>query len=89
MKTETVTCDACKKDITYADRGSGYIYILGNQKRPSPPDVMTAIETYPPLDRAHHFCGRECLWTWVIAELLLRAKFDKKAAELIAQLKKS
>lgn len=67
MKTTTVICDHCKRDITYRPRQSGFRLALSVEIRPQEPDsggVYTLCYITPPLDSDKDFCGVLCLKEW-------------------------
>ena len=70
MKSTTITCDTCGKDLTATGAMPAYRYVLTPEtiehaKRKDGSYFSYAVAVYPWIKRPHHFCGRECLAKWM------------------------
>jgi hypothetical protein len=67
QRTE-ISCDACGTDLTYTGNSAGYRLMLVSQAKARYPDSVAVTDRYEPdpmPDGNKHFCGHECLATWV------------------------
>lgn len=66
MQKIEINCDGCGHDLTYTGNCVDYRLVLGNESKPTYPGAraVTAMGISPPVDRAHHFCGLDCLDHW-------------------------
>ena len=64
MKITKVTCDQCNKDITMSTNCEDWRIILASEAIPAKGDIVTLLHIYKPIE-TKHFCGVECLKTWV------------------------
>lgn len=70
MKTLTVICDSCGRDLTTTGNCVDYRIALVNENIQSRGGAVTAMMAYPHLKRDAHFCGVKCLVTWVQEKLV-------------------
>lgn len=65
MKTVQVICDGCGADLTTRSNSVDYRLVLTSEDKPGRGfGAYTDMMIYPPLERAHHFCGLTCLDHW-------------------------
>jgi hypothetical protein len=65
MRTEKVKCDGCGADLTVRTNIEDYRLVLASESKPGyGAGVYTCMGAYPPVERAHHFCGLDCLDLW-------------------------
>lgn len=76
VRTRTRVCDACNADLTEARSLYEWHYILAGEFTPSVSNIGYDPHPVPPEDR--HFCNRDCLSQWIVAEEKLEA--ERKAA---------
>jgi hypothetical protein len=68
MRTTTVTCDRCGKDLSTTTNCEDYrILLCAEPIPPSSDGALTAMHIEPPFSRPIHFCGRRCLDEWLNA----------------------
>lgn len=65
MKTTTVICDTCEKDVTRVNRQQYCINIWCIAMPDLDDGTFKTVYVKPPIDREHHFCSKECLKEWV------------------------
>lgn len=66
MKSESVTCDLCGKDITTTGNCSDYRVVLASERIPSNSNVVTLMHVEPDFPRPLHFCDYRCFVGWVV-----------------------
>lgn len=65
MRSETVLCDGCGRDLTTRTNMIDYRLVLAAEEKPGGGSgIYTAMMICPPIDRPHHFCGLGCLDDW-------------------------
>lgn len=65
MRVEKITCDGCGGDLTTRTNSVDYRLVLAAESKPGyGAGAYTDMMIYPPVDRAHHFCGIGCLDRW-------------------------
>lgn len=62
VRTRVRTCDQCGRDLTVANKGYDWHFILSGEFTPSRSSVMYDPHPEPPEDK--HFCDMECLAAW-------------------------
>lgn len=65
MREEIITCDGCRKDISKTDEMPSFRLRLSAEKMRQDADFSYAILITPPIVVDHHFCGLNCLQTWM------------------------
>ena len=65
MKTTSITCDYCEKDIE-EKRGSDFCLKLSSDKVYSNRNEGLLIIMSPLINRDHHFCSFQCLQDWIV-----------------------
>jgi len=67
MENIKITCDNCERDITYTGNSIDWRIALINERVPISPDLTCVADMmiYPPLKHDCHFCGKECLKSWI------------------------
>ena len=65
MRTTTVVCDGCGADRTSTGNCEDYRLALVVESLPRHSHTVTAMAVTPDIDRDHHFCGINCLVTWL------------------------
>lgn len=68
MRTETITCDACERDLTSTGNGIDWRLALLNQAIPSRPGPVTDLAIRRRIPRDAYFCGIACLKKWIGAQ---------------------
>jgi|WetSurMetagenome_2_1015567.scaffolds.fasta_scaffold50704_6 hypothetical protein len=66
MKSITVICDACNKNLSEPDYIASYRIVLSCEKNPTG-SVMAALYLSPEISEPHHFCHMKCLASWMKA----------------------
>jgi hypothetical protein len=64
MKTVTITCDTCERDITTTGNSVDYRLAVLSQSIPSRGGIVTDMMIYPVLDRDYYFCSLNCFREW-------------------------
>jgi len=65
MKTTTITCDSCEKDLTTTGNSIDYRLALKNERIPCRSGPVTCMMKYPALENDVYFCGLNCLYEWI------------------------
>jgi hypothetical protein len=65
MKTITVTCDGCGRDITTTGNCEDWRLKLANDPIPNPGPTATLLAISPPIREDKYFCGLKCLAKWL------------------------
>lgn len=61
MKTITITCDQCGKDLSESGPMPTYMITLDSVMVSSTSDFRYAVHVTPPVARQKHFCGPKCV----------------------------
>ena len=64
MKTTTIICDSCGKDLTFTGNCEDYYLTVASASKWKRGNFVTLMAISPPLDREHTFCGLSCLDLW-------------------------
>lgn len=64
MKTTTIECNNCKRDLTEAESHPEYMLVLNAQRVPDDGHTPFDLLAIKPLDDEHHFCDMDCLISW-------------------------
>lgn len=65
MKTVTITCDRCGRDLTSTGAMPAFRLCLTAEHVPSMTKVGYLALIYPPIKEDKHFCGLHCLGKWI------------------------
>ncbi len=68
MKTETVICDECKRDLSRSECKVDFRLALSSEPIPPRSHARAALNKFPSVDHDHHFCGWTCLCTWIVRQ---------------------
>mgnify|MGYP001606394301 CR=1 FL=1 len=68
MKSTTVVCDWCKKDLSFTSNCEDWRLGLVNQGIASRGNFVTSMHVPPILKDDAHFCSIKCLREWVNAQ---------------------
>ena len=63
-REEKITCDVCRKDLTYVDFVPRFRLCLTAEDISFVGNVIAAVLVYPPIEKPMYFCGLKCLWDW-------------------------
>lgn len=66
MKTTTVECDNCKRDLSNGEAHPEYMLVLNAQRVPDDGNTPFDLLAIKPLEDEHHFCDTECLTSWLV-----------------------
>jgi predicted phosphohydrolase len=61
MKTETVTCDTCRRDLGGTTNCEAYRLRLTAESIPVVSQVVTLMMCYAPIKQDRHYCSIHCL----------------------------
>ena len=88
-KTVQVTCDGCGNDLTYTANCEDFRLALVNERVPLPPGdgVAYSMGAYPAIKTDAHFCGVECLRSWLDSEYPADRRYHGGFAFAAAQRK--
>lgn len=64
MRTTTIVCDQCGKDLTWTSNCVDYRIVLASETIPSLDGPVTLMSLEPPVETSH-FCGLRCLKAFV------------------------
>jgi hypothetical protein len=65
MKKCEITCDSCKRNISFTGNSIDYRLALINEKIPSRGGAVSDMYMLPLIEDNAHFCGLGCLKKWI------------------------
>lgn len=65
MRTETITCDECKRDITESENRPDYRLALLSERMEATSASSFDLLAVDPVPEPLHFCGFGCLTSYV------------------------
>ena len=68
MKDNTIKCDGCGSDLTYATNSVDYLLELRCLNKSFRVGAVTDMMICPPIDKDAHFCDIGCLTKWLVAK---------------------
>ena len=62
---KSVTCDGCGNDLSVTSNCKDFRLALVNEHIPAASPVVTLMGAYPAIAHDAHFCGVDCLRSWL------------------------